>query len=84
MNETKDRQYYEKLFTDYPDVVDTKTVRAMLGGVGENTVWQLIRAGHLQHIHYLEQTYLVPKDWLIDYITGEHYAQYKNKLKSQV
>ena len=84
MKKKKNRQYYEKLFDDYPDVIDTDTVRVMLGGIGICTVRKLIGNGHLRHIHYLEQCFLVPKDWLIDYIIGDHYASFKNSLKSQI
>ena len=82
-NENK-RQYYYRLFEGYPDVVDTETVREMLGGIGIGTVWKLIRGNHLKHIHYLEQCFLVPKEWLIDYILSDHYTNYKQNLSVQV
>ena len=84
MSRKKGRKHYEALFNSYPDVVDTETARIMLGGIGICTVWKLIRDGHLRHINYLEQSFLIPKDWLIDYIMGDHYATYKHTLKSQV
>jgi hypothetical protein len=84
VSEIKTRQYYEMIFSEYPDVVDTETVRAMLGGIGICTVWKLIRGGHLRYIHYLEQCFLIPKDWLIDYVLSDHYSAYKHTLKSQI
>jgi len=75
MKTDKNRQYYEDLFANHPDVVDTEAVRVMLGGVGINTVWKLIKSGKLQHINLREQRLLVPKDWLIDFMLGEHYAK---------
>jgi len=84
MEKIKNRQYYEKLFAKYPDVLDTEEVRLMLGGIAIATVWKLIRRGHLKHFHYLEQCFLVPKDWLINYIISEHYAEYKKILSVQV
>ncbi len=27
---------------------------------------------------------LIPKDWVIDYVLSEHYAEYKEQLKVQV
>lgn len=80
----RNRHYYDKLFENYPDVIDTETVRGMLGGIGIGTVWKLIRSGNLKHIHYLEQCYLVPKEWLIDYILSDHYANYKRNLSVQI
>lgn len=84
MEKDSRRQYYERLFESYPDVVDTEIVRKMLGGVGMGTVWKLIRQGHLKHFHYLEQRFLIPKEWLIDYVLSDHYAEYKHFLKSQI
>lgn len=78
------RQYYETLFASYPDVVDTEVARQMLGGIGICTVLKLIHEGHLKHIHYLEQRYLIPKEWLIDYVMSDHYAIFKHSLKIQI
>lgn len=80
----KNRKNYEALFQDYPDIIDTETARIMLGGIDVRTVLKLIKRGHLRHFHYHEQYYLIPKDWLIDYILSEHYATYKHSLKAQV
>jgi len=82
--EQENRQYYEKLFSNQPDVLDTETVRQLLGGIGITTVWKLIRRGCLRHIHYREQCFLIPKAWLIDYIMSDHYQSYKSKLKGQI
>jgi len=71
----KNRQYYEDLFANRPDVVDTEAVRVMLGGVGLNTVWNLIKSGKLKHINLREQRLLVPKEWLIDFMLSKHYSQ---------
>jgi len=80
----KNRQSYEELFNSQPDVLDTETVCQMLGGIGMTTVLKLIRGGHLKHIHYREQCFLIPKVWLIDYIMSDHYQSYKSKLKGQI
>lgn len=80
----KDRQYYEELFSDQPDVLDTETARQLLGGISISTVWKLIRRKQLRYIHYREQGFLIPKVWLIDYILSDHYQSYRNKLKSQI
>ena len=82
--EQKNRQYYERLFISQPDVLEPETVRQMLGGIGICTISKLIRAGHLKHIHYREQCYLIPKTWLIDYILSDHYQNFKKQLKGQI
>lgn len=84
MENKVERSYYEKLFKKYPDVVDTKTFCEMLGGIGITTVWKLIKGNHIKYINYLDQAYLIPKVWVIDYVLGEHYKEFKKKLKSQV
>ena len=84
MEQKKDRNYYEKLFSNQPDVLDTEMVRQLLGGVSISTISKLIRGGQLKHIHYCERIYLIPKAWLIDYILSEHYQNYRYKLKSQI
>lgn len=78
------RQHYETLFASFPDVVDTVAVKQMLGGIGIGTVLKLIQEGHLKHFHYLEQRFLIPKEWLIDYILSDHYASFKQSLKAQI
>ena len=78
------RDYYKNLFCQYPDVVNTEDVRHMMGGIGINTVWKLIRGKHMKSIYYLNQEYLVPKQWLIDYLLSDHYQEIKSTLKHQV
>ena len=43
-----------------------------------------MREGHLQHINLREQRLLVPKEWLIDFIMGEHYARIKESLIANI
>ena len=39
--EHENRNFYEKLFSNQSDVLDTETVRQLLGGIGITTVWKL-------------------------------------------
>ena len=84
MKQGKDRQYYENLFCDQPDVLDTTTVRELLGGIGIKTMFKLTHEGHLKHFRNHGHYILVPKIWLIDYIMSDHYQGYKHKLKHQI
>ena len=79
----KSRSYYEELFSEYPDVVTLDEFRKMLGGIGDSTARKLMRGNHVKHF-YIRDTYLVPKACAIDYILGEHYAEYRKALKVQV
>lgn len=83
LNTLKNRKYYEKLFEHYPDVVTLKDLRTMLGGVAESTVRRLMQENRIKH-YYIRETYMIPKLWVIDYVLGKHYDQYKKKLRVQV
>lgn len=79
----KGRQYYKELFKDYPDVVTLEQFRQMLGGIGDSTARKLMRENRVKHF-FINQTYMIPKKCVIDYVTGEHYEEYKNSLKVQI
>lgn len=55
----------------------------MLGGIGDGTARKLMRAGRVKHF-YIRDTYMVPKGYVIEYILGEHYEEYKYDLKVQI
>lgn len=33
---------------------------------------------------YIRDTYMIPKEYVIKYVTGEHYAEYKYSLKIKI
>ena len=75
----KNRKYYEQLYTEYPTVVTLIQFRQMLGGIGDTTARKLMRENRVKH-YYIRHTYLIPKDWVIDYVLSEHYAEYREGL----
>jgi hypothetical protein len=79
----KGKTYYKELFKDYPDVVTLKEFRQMLGGIADSTARKLVRENRVKHF-YIRDTYMIPKKCVIDYVTSEHYAEYKQFLKVQV
>lgn len=79
----KNRKYYERLFAEYPDVVTVTEFCAMLGGICDKTARKLIRENHIKHF-YIGATYLIPKEWVIEYVLSDHYAQYKKSLRVKV
>lgn len=79
----KNEKYYEKLFEDYPDVVNIKTFREMLGGISEHAARRLMRENRVQH-YFVSLTYMIPKVWIVDYVLSEDYEEYKEKLKVQI
>lgn len=77
------RASYEQLFQSYSDVVTLSEFCKMLGGIGERTARKLIRENRVQHF-YIRCTYLIPKEWAIDYILSDHYTEYKKALKVKI
>jgi len=78
-----DKKYYISLFESYPDVVDLEQFREMLGGIADSTARKLIRENRVKHYN-IRNTYLIPKDWVVEYVLSKHYASYKRKLKAHI
>lgn len=80
MNE---REKYRRKYASYPEVVNLLQFREMLGGIADSTARKLMRENRVKH-YYVRTTYLIPKEWVIDYLLSTHYAQYRMKLKAQI
>lgn len=46
----KDNNYTQEMFADYPDVVDVSGLRSMLGNIGIQTAYELVRKGTIKAI----------------------------------
>lgn len=79
----KKREYYEELFTAYPDVVTLPQFCKMLGGIGDSTARKRMRGNYVHHF-YIRHTYLIPKESVIDYVLGTHYEKYRKELKVSI
>jgi hypothetical protein len=79
----RNKEYYRERFKDYPDVVTLEQFRKMLGGIGDSTARKLMRAGRVKHF-YIRYTYMIPKEYVIEYVLGEHYEEYKYNLKVRI
>lgn len=79
----KDRKYYRARFQKYPDVVTVIQFREMLGGIGDKSARKIIHANHVKH-YYINTTFFIPKESVIDYVLSTDYAIYRNKLKSRI
>lgn len=77
------RNEYRKKYSAYPDVVNLAQFREMLGGIGEKTARKLMRENRVKH-YYIRNTYLIPKEWVIDYLFSTHYAKYRLQLKAHI
>ena len=67
-NEIKD--LYSVMFPEYPDVVNVEQLSEMLGGVSTKTVYRLLKKGEIKS-KYVGKRYLIPKLYVIDYITRQ-------------
>lgn len=56
----------ENMFTEYPNIVDTKQLQEMLGA-GRNTVLKLLGSGDIKSIR-IGKNYKIPKVYVIDYL----------------
>ncbi len=77
------RNEYRKKYSAYPEVVNLMQFREMLGGIGEKTARKLMRENRVKH-YYIRNTYLIPKEWVIDYLLSTHYAKYRLQLKAHI
>ena len=80
----ENREYYEKLFEPYPDVVDLETLRTMLGGVSELFIRHILQKGTIKSYMLDKKVYMIPKQYVLDYVTSPTYQEYKHKLKAQI
>lgn len=79
----RNREYYEQLFSSYPDVVTIPDFQKMLGGIAEGTARKLLRGNHVHHF-YIRDTYFIPKISVINYVLSKDYAKYREKLKARI
>lgn len=58
----------DRLFANYPDVVNVDQMCVMLGGIGKKTAYELLKRGT---IHYVKigKSFKIPKIYVIEYLT---------------
>ena len=64
----KDNDYTQEMFADYPDVVDVSGLRSMLGNIGIQTAYELVRKGTIKAIK-VGKLYRIPKINVIAFLT---------------
>ena len=60
--------YTQEMFADYPDVVDVSRLRSMLGNIGRQTAYELVRKGTIKAIK-VGKLYRIPKINVIAFLT---------------
>ena len=61
---------YKNIFESYPDVVNIKQMRKMLGGISSNLAYKLLKEEKIKCIK-IGREYKIPKINLIEYITNK-------------
>jgi len=58
----------KEMFADYPDVVDVSGLQSMLGNIGKQTAYELVRKGTIKAIK-VGKLYRIPKINVIAFLT---------------
>lgn len=63
------KQTRERMFSEYPDVVNVKQMCEMLGGIGMKTAYGLLQNGEIRHIK-IGKSFKIPKVSIVEYLLG--------------
>jgi len=63
--------YYEKMFSEYPDVVNVKTMCKMLGGISTKTGYRLLKDNKLAYTNFLNMSLSVKKTYTRAYFDAK-------------
>ena len=64
----KSQEAYNLMFKDYPDVVDVSGLQSMLGNIGKQKAYELVREGTIKAIK-VGKLYRIPKINVIAFLT---------------
>jgi excisionase family DNA binding protein len=64
----QNNNYTQEMFADYPDVVDVSGLQSMLGNIGRETAYELVRKGTIKAIK-VGKLYKIPKINVIAFLT---------------
>ncbi|MBO5348940.1 MAG: helix-turn-helix domain-containing protein [Clostridia bacterium] len=64
----ENNNYTREMFADYPDVVDVSGLQSMLGNIGKQTAYELVRKGTIKAIK-VGKLYRIPKINVIAFLT---------------
>jgi hypothetical protein len=83
MENIKSKNYYEKLFAPYPDVVRLPQFCEMMGGIAESTARKILKSGVVKGF-LVNTTYHIPKVYILEYVMSDAYRSYKSQLKHRI
>ena len=64
----QNNNYTQEMFADYHDVVDVSGLQSMLGNIGRQTAYELVRKGSIKAIK-VGKLYRIPKINVIAFFT---------------
>ena len=64
----QNNNYTGEMFANYPDVVDVSGLQSMLGNIGKQTAYELVRKGTIKAIK-VGKLYRIPKINVIAFLT---------------
>ena len=64
----QNNNYTQEMFANYPDVVDVCGLQSMLGNIGRQTAYELVRKGTIKAIK-VGKLYRIPKINVIAFLT---------------
>ena len=70
MNINLDKEYYNSLFANYPDVVRVHQLKEMLPKIGKNKIYKLLKDRKI-HSKKIGRDYYIPKVSIINYLMGK-------------
>lgn len=62
---------YNLMFSNYPDVVNFKQMKEMLGNIGSTLAYKLLRKNIIKSIK-VGRAYKIPKNNIIEYLTNNN------------
>jgi excisionase family DNA binding protein len=62
---------YNLMFSNYPDVVNFKQMKEMLGNIGSTLAYKLLRKNTIKSIK-VGRAYKIPKNNIIEYLTNNN------------
>lgn len=77
--EAEVRSYFEYIFAEFPDVLNTYDVTEMTG-LSLNTVQRLIKSGTIHSLN-VDRHHMVPKMYILDFVTSPKFLNIKSNSR---
>lgn len=76
------RVFYKEMLTEYPDIFEVSDI-INFTGFSKSAITNWVRNHHLDAIHY-KRKFIIPKDYLLDFLTSDYYLQIIRKTNTQL